>query len=112
MTIRRIREQLEAKLKSIQPMGVFSSGPSGKMEATWYKESERLEVKVRKLKLPHYSTADVFIDDQNLGSISIEASKGKIDTEGPSILPPLEKGQTVEIRYQGKALLRGQLYRD
>ncbi len=112
MTFRIIKMELEAKLKSVQPTGFFSFSPSGKMEAKWYKDSERLKVKVFKIKLPDGSAVDVYVDEQKIGSITLEKGWGKIDTEGESVLPPLEKGQTVEIRYQDEALLRGQLYRD
>ena len=104
--------QLEAQLKSVKKTGFFSAGPSGKMEATWYTDGERLEVKARGLKLPDGSTLDVYADEDQIASLTIEAGRGKIDNEAESLLPPLEVGQTVEIRYQDEALLRGQLYRD
>ena len=109
---RVIKLELEAKLKSVKPTGFFSSGPSGKLEAKWYDDGERLKVKIQNLKLPEQSVLDVFIDDQKIDSITIEGGRGKIDNEGASVLPPLERGQTVEIRYQGEALLGGTLYRD
>ena len=112
MAWRTRKLQLEAQLKAVKPAGFFSSGPKGKMEATWYTDGERLEVRVRSLKLPDCSTLDVCVDDAKIASITTEAGRGEIDTEGESILPALEKGQTVEIRYQDEALLRGELYRD
>ena len=112
MTWRKIKIELEAKLQAVQPTGIFSSGPSGKMEAKWYSDGERLKIKVRKLKLPNGSTPNAFVDEQNIGTITLESGQGNINTEGASVLPPLEMGQTVEIRYQDEAWLRGKLYRD
>ena len=99
-------------MESVQPTGFLKSGPSGKVEAKWYDDGERLKVKVQKVKLPEQSVLEVFAGDLEIGSITLEGGRGKIDNEGESILPDLKAGQIIEVRYQGEALLRGELYVD
>ncbi len=113
MTIRKIKYELEAKLKS-KDGGLFSK-PSGKIERKSYENSgERFKISFRNLKKHKNALAIVSADGTEIAQVLIQNGAGLLDSEtfNPNDFPELNVGQVIDVHIGGNLILSGKLYED
>ncbi len=113
MGILSVSRELEAKLAS-RTGGLFSK-PAGKLERKWYGDaSERLKIRVRRVKAPAGAAAVVTAGGAEIARLPLRGGSASFDerADGPGILPALEAGQRIEVRVDGTLILEGVLEED
>jgi hypothetical protein len=113
MGFRKINIGLEGRLKG-QTGGIFSK-PSGKIEFTSYMDgTDRLEIRVRKIKAPDNTVASVTLFGQEIAQLTVINGCADIDVESkvPGEVPVLERGQPIEVRVNGLLVLLGRMEKD
>jgi len=114
MAIRRVLEELEARLEPV-PQAVSGDGAKGKLEFKRYGDGLlRMKVTCKELDLPEGAELQLLSGDTIIAVLEARKGRAEIDEErdGPEAAPALAAGDAVSLCHQGIPLLSGRLYPD
>lgn len=109
-------EGYKARLKAVESLG-FTTVPTGNVT---YKRrangEETLEVLIRDLEVPDRTEpdrvlVDLVIEGRPVASVEVRQMRGRLKIQGgrdkAATIPKIQSGQLVELRRQGRVIMRG-----
>ncbi len=114
MAIRRILEELEARLEPA-PQAVSRGTSKGKLEFKRYGDGrQRMKITCKGLDVSDGAELQLVAGDAVIAVLEVRKGRAEIDEErdGSDTAPALAAGEVVTLRHQGVPLLSGQLYLD
>ena len=114
MAIRRVLEELEARLEPVAGSAV-SAASKGKLEFKRYGDGrQRMKIRCRVLDLAEGANLELLSGESVIAMLEVRGGRAEIDEErdGSDKSPPLAAGDIVTLCHQGAPLLSGRIYRD
>lgn len=109
MGFRGRNHELEADLYEV-PMSHLDRREMGELERTSYSDGEeRLKISFGGIDAPDGTLADVVVDGAKVAKLPVKRGMARVvlsSTDGARV-PDFQKGQEVEIRVSGRAVLAG-----
>ena len=114
MAVRRVVEELEARLEPVAQAD-SSAASKDKLEYKRYGDGrQRMKIKCRGLDVAEGAKLELRTGDSVIAVLEVREGRAEIDEErdGSDEAPPLAEGDVVTLCYHGASLLSGQIYLD